>query len=44
VPEGAHWNDLRERSENVGQAIQQAMRAIEQANPNKLKGSSAIRS
>lgn len=38
VPDGAHWNDLRERAENVGQAIQQAMRAIEQANPNKLYG------
>jgi len=38
VPEGAQWEDLRERTENVGQAIQQAMRAIEQANPNKLYG------
>jgi type I restriction enzyme M protein len=38
VPEGAHWDDLRERTENVGQAIQTAMRAIEQANPNKLYG------
>jgi type I restriction enzyme M protein len=38
VPEGARWNNLRERAENVGQAIQSAMRAIEQANPNKLYG------
>jgi type I restriction enzyme M protein len=38
VPEGAHWNDVRERTENVGQAIQSGMRAIEQANPNKLYG------
>jgi type I restriction enzyme M protein len=38
VPEGARWNDLRERAENVGQAIQSAMRSIEQANPNKLYG------
>jgi type I restriction enzyme M protein len=38
VPDGAHWNDLRDRTENVGQAIQQAMRSIEQANPNKLYG------
>lgn len=38
VPEKARWNDLRERTENVGQAIQSAMRAIEQANPNKLYG------
>lgn len=38
VPDGAHWKDLRERVENIGQAIQGAMRAIEQANPNKLYG------
>lgn len=38
IPEGAHWNDIRERTENVGRAIQGAMRAIEQANPNKLYG------
>jgi type I restriction enzyme M protein len=38
VPDGAHWDQLRERTENVGQAIQQAMRSIEQANPNKLYG------
>lgn len=38
VPDGAHWDDLRQRTENVGQAIQQAMRSIEQANPNKLYG------
>src|SRR3954463_12432529 len=36
VPEGAHWNDLRERTENVGQTIQSARRPIEQANPTKL--------
>jgi len=38
VPERSRWTDLRERTENVGQAIQSAMRAIEQANPNKLYG------
>lgn len=38
VPEKSRWNELRERTENVGQAIQSAMRAIEQANPNKLYG------
>jgi type I restriction enzyme M protein len=38
VPDGAQWDALRERAENVGQAIQQAMRSIEQANPNKLYG------
>jgi type I restriction enzyme M protein len=36
VPEGAHWDDVRARTENVGQALQTAMRVIEQANPNKL--------
>ncbi len=38
VPSDAHWRELRERSENVGQAIQRAMREIEKANPNKLYG------
>ena len=38
VPEGAHWRDIRARVENVGQALQSAMRAIEQANPTKLYG------
>jgi type I restriction enzyme M protein len=38
VPEGAHWNAIRERTENVGAAIQRAMRSIEQANPSKLYG------
>jgi type I restriction enzyme M protein len=36
IPAGAHWGDLRERTESVGQAIQRAMRAIERANPQKL--------
>lgn len=38
IPEGAHWNDLRARSTNVGQAIQRAMREIEKANPTTLYG------
>jgi len=38
VPTGAHWKDVRERAESVGQALQSAMRGIEQANPNKLYG------
>jgi len=38
IPEGAHWSDLRQRSTNVGQAIQVAMREIEKANPTKLFG------
>lgn len=38
VPEGAHWKDVREVTTNVGMAIQDAMRAIEQANPEMLYG------
>jgi type I restriction enzyme M protein len=38
IPKGAHWSVVRERTENVGQALQSAMRAIEQANPSKLYG------
>ena len=38
VPPGAHWRDMRETATNVGQAIQNAMRAIEQANPQSLRG------
>ena len=38
VPEGAHWNDVRETTVNVGMALQNAMRSIEQANPDTLYG------
>lgn len=38
VPEGAHWRDVRAVTTNVGLAIQNAMRAIEQANPDTLQG------
>lgn len=38
VPEGAHWKDVRETTVNVGLALQNAMRAIEQANPDTLHG------
>lgn len=38
VPEGAHWNTVRETTTNVGLAIQDAMRAIEKANPDTLYG------
>ena len=38
IPEGAHWNDVRETTTNIGLALQNAMRAIEQANPNTLHG------
>lgn len=36
VPEGCHWNDVREASSNVGAALLKAMRGIERANPNTL--------
>ena len=38
VPEGAHWKDVRETTVNVGVALQDAMRAIEKANPDTLYG------
>lgn len=38
IPEGAHWNDVRETTVNIGQALQNAMRVIEQANPDTLYG------
>jgi len=38
LPEGAHWADVRAVTTNVGHALQSAMRAIEQANPDKLYG------
>ncbi len=38
ITEGAHWNDVRETTTNVGIALQNAMRAIEKANPEMLYG------
>lgn len=38
IPDGAHWDDVRNVSENVGKAIQKAFRAIEKANNEKLQG------
>lgn len=38
VPENAHWKTVRETTVNVGIAIQDAMRAIEKANPETLYG------
>ncbi|PVH24437.1 type I restriction-modification system subunit M [Sphingobacterium corticibacter] len=38
IPKGAHWNDVRETTSNVGMAIQQAMRSIEKENPDALDG------
>ncbi len=38
IPEGGHWNDVRARTANLGQALQRAMRDIEKANPKTLYG------
>ena len=38
VPPDAHWREIRKVSRDVGRALQQAMRAIETANPEKLYG------
>lgn len=38
IPEGCHWEDVRERTENLGAAIVGAMRGIELANPDTLYG------
>ena len=38
IPEGCHWKDIRERTENLGAAIVGAMRGIERANPDTLYG------
>lgn len=38
IPEGCHWNDVRNTSENVGAAIVNAMTGIERANPETLSG------
>ena len=38
IPEGAHWKEVRETTVNIGLALQDAMRAIEQANPDTLHG------
>src|SRR4051795_7134000 len=32
LPDGAHWRDVRSTATNVGQALQAALRIIEQAN------------
>jgi type I restriction enzyme M protein len=38
VPDGCHWQDVREQSENIGYAVVNAMSGIERANPDKLFG------
>jgi len=38
LPEGCHWNNVRETPANVGTALQNAMRGIEAANQKHLYG------
>ncbi|WFE34140.1 class I SAM-dependent DNA methyltransferase [Micromonospora sp. WMMD975] len=38
IPDGAHWQDIREAGTDVGAAVLAAMRAIEAANPDTLTG------
>lgn len=38
VPKGAHWHDVRQVTVNVGDALQKALRRIENANEAKLFG------
>ncbi|NMM24536.1 MAG: SAM-dependent DNA methyltransferase, partial [Phycicoccus sp.] len=38
IPDGCLWDDVRARTENVGQALVTAFREIEKANPDTLYG------
>lgn len=38
IPEGCHWNDVRETATNVGFSIEKALRGIEQSNQEFLYG------
>ena len=38
IPEGFHWKDVRSQSENIGKALVDAFKAIENANSDKLEG------
>jgi len=38
IPEGCLWEDVRARTENIGTALQTALREIEKANPDTLYG------
>jgi type I restriction enzyme M protein len=38
IPADAHWRVVRETSNNIGRALQGAMRSIEKANPERLYG------
>lgn len=38
IPEGSHWNNIRETTTNVGSKIVSCMRSIESKNPDALTG------
>lgn len=38
IPDDAHWSKIRQVGKNVGKSLQDAMRSIETANPEKLYG------
>ncbi len=38
IPDGAHWQDARDASRDVGRALLSAFQAIEAANPQRLQG------
>lgn len=38
IPERCHWNDIREKSKDIGKAIVHAMTGIERSNPDTLSG------
>ena len=38
IPEGCHWKDVRETSEDIGKKIVDSMMGIEHANPDTLAG------
>src|SRR5580700_9529449 len=38
IPAHAHWEEVRAVAKNIGQALQTALRGIEQANPETLFG------
>lgn len=38
IPQEAHWQETRNKAQNVGEAIQAALREIEKANPDTLYG------
>lgn len=38
IPDGCHWDEIREKTDNIGGAIQNAMTMIERKNPKTLYG------